>query len=128
MIGSDRDWRVTAAPTGAGWNAYDGSLDPSATPGGNRRGRHRRIETLTVGRLTGLPPRITVGVDACERAPEVPFPLLEQLAEGGRLVIPVGTREEQDLLLVTKKNGKTTTRSAAMCRFVPLRGSEGWRD
>jgi protein-L-isoaspartate(D-aspartate) O-methyltransferase len=61
-------------------------------------------------------------------APEIPAALFDQLTDTGRLVIPVGTREEQDLLLVTKRHGRSTTRRAAMCRFVPLRGSEGWRD
>ncbi len=61
-------------------------------------------------------------------APEIPSALVDQLGDAGRLVIPVGAREEQDLLLVTKKDGKTTTRKVALCRFVPLRGREGWRD
>ena len=60
-------------------------------------------------------------------APEVPQPLVDQLAEGGRLVIPVGTLEEQDLLLMSKREGgRAVTRRVAGCRFVPLRGSEGW--
>lgn len=67
-------------------------------------------------------------ISVAAAAPEIPAALIEQLADAGRLVIPVGAREEQDLLLVTKKKGTTTTRRVAMCRFVPLRGSEGWRD
>ncbi len=59
-------------------------------------------------------------------SPDVPQPLLDQLADGGRLLIPVGTREEQQLLLITR-NGDTFKReSLAPMRFVPLVGEHGW--
>lgn len=61
-------------------------------------------------------------------APSVPAPLLEQLAEGGRLIIPVGTREEQRLVLVTRTTDGTTTRNLGACRFVPLLGPHGFSD
>jgi len=60
-------------------------------------------------------------------APEVPSSLLDQLADPGRLVIPVGEREDQELRLVVKAGGRVESRVATMCRFVPLRGGEGWR-
>ena len=60
-------------------------------------------------------------------APEIPWQLLEQLADPGRLVIPVGSREDQDLKVVAKENGIVSTRTAGFCRFVPLRGEQGWR-
>lgn len=59
-------------------------------------------------------------------APEIPPALLEQLADPGRLVIPVGDRDEQVLRIVTKQAGKLTTRTSTPCRFVPLRGGQGW--
>ncbi len=60
-------------------------------------------------------------------APGVPQVLLDQLAPGGRLVIPAGARDEQDLLIVTKHaGGATTLRSLGGCRFVPLIGHNGW--
>jgi protein-L-isoaspartate(D-aspartate) O-methyltransferase len=59
-------------------------------------------------------------------APAVPQPLVDQLAEGGRLLVPVGDREEQKLVLVEKKGGAITTRDIAPMRFVPLLGSHGW--
>lgn len=52
---------------------------------------------------------------------EIPAPLLEQLAEGGRLVIPVG-KDWQELKLVIKKGGKLTTTSITPVRFVPMTG------
>jgi protein-L-isoaspartate(D-aspartate) O-methyltransferase len=60
-------------------------------------------------------------------APAVPPPLVEQLVEGGRLVIPVGDTEQQDLLRLRKHGGKTTTESLHLCRFVPLLGRHGWK-
>ncbi len=60
-------------------------------------------------------------------SPDVPPALIEQLGDPGILVIPVGGREEQNLVIVRKEHGKITTRDAAACRFVPLVGSEGWR-
>lgn len=60
-------------------------------------------------------------------APAVPPPLVEQLAEGGRLVIPVGTPEQQELLRIVKRQGRTTQKSLFACRFVPLIGRYGWR-
>ena len=60
-------------------------------------------------------------------APEIPPPLIDQLAEGGRLVIPVGSAEEQNLLLLVKSNGGITRKIMFTCRFVPLRGRHGWQ-
>ncbi len=60
-------------------------------------------------------------------APEVPPALIDQLAESGRLVIPVGPMEDQELLVIEKKPGGAIDRHVAgYCRFVPLRGGEGW--
>ena len=60
-------------------------------------------------------------------APEVPRALLAQLNDPGRLVIPVGERSDQELLVVSRHGGATETRVATLCRFVPLRGGEGWQ-
>ncbi len=59
-------------------------------------------------------------------APAVPGPLLQQLAEGGRLIAPVGDELDQELRLITKRDGKCTIRPGAPCRFVPLMGKFGW--
>ncbi len=60
-------------------------------------------------------------------APEIPAALLEELKDPGRLVIPVGTRADQDLRVIWKHEGRLESRVATACRFVPLRGGEGWR-
>src|ERR1700756_4891078 len=59
-------------------------------------------------------------------APYVPPPLLEQLADCGRLVIPVGPAKQQELLRMIKREGRTTRESLLACRFVPLLGRFGW--
>jgi protein-L-isoaspartate(D-aspartate) O-methyltransferase len=60
-------------------------------------------------------------------APTIPLPLVAQLAPKGRLLIPVGTRDLQDLLLATlDENGNLLTRTLMACRFVPLVGEAGW--
>jgi protein-L-isoaspartate(D-aspartate) O-methyltransferase len=59
-------------------------------------------------------------------APAVPQPLVDQLAEGGRLVIPVGIAEDQKLLRIVKQNGRTSEKFLYACRFVPLIGRYGW--
>jgi protein-L-isoaspartate(D-aspartate) O-methyltransferase len=59
-------------------------------------------------------------------APDVPRPLAEQLAEGGRLLIPLGGREEQMLTLVTRRGDALQRRDIAPARFVPLVGTFGW--
>jgi protein-L-isoaspartate(D-aspartate) O-methyltransferase len=60
-------------------------------------------------------------------APEVPKPLTDQLADGGRLVIPVGGSKHQELLRIVKQGDRITERSLYSCRFVPLLGRYGWR-
>jgi protein-L-isoaspartate(D-aspartate) O-methyltransferase len=59
--------------------------------------------------------------------PKVPEPLLEQLADPGTLVIPVGDRGVQDLQRVTKKNGQITEKTIEYVRFVNLIGDHGWQ-
>lgn len=61
-------------------------------------------------------------------APDVPPPLIEQLKEGGRLVIPKGDRFTQTLLVIRKEGGKCVTTSLGGCVFVPLIGKYGWED
>ena len=59
-------------------------------------------------------------------APEVPLPLLDQLAEGGRLIMPVGGRFGQVLHLYTKRKTEIQKDNLAPVAFVPLIGDHGW--
>jgi len=59
-------------------------------------------------------------------SPEVPRELLEQLAEGGRLVIPVGSRDIQELVRIVKTPAGAKRHNLGPCRFVPLLGKSGW--
>ncbi|HVA95809.1 MAG TPA: protein-L-isoaspartate(D-aspartate) O-methyltransferase [Candidatus Dormibacteraeota bacterium] len=60
-------------------------------------------------------------------APEIPAVLAGQLREAGRLVIPVGSRENQELVLARKENGELKSRELFDCKFVPLLGRYGWK-
>ncbi len=61
-------------------------------------------------------------------APKIPQPLLDQLADGGRLIIPVGGRYSQELIKVTKKGDDYIKGDLGGCRFVDLVGVYGWKD
>ena len=59
-------------------------------------------------------------------APEVPPSLVDQLADPGVMVVPVGTQGLQQLRVLTKSGGGMVERDAGGCVFVPLLGREGW--
>ena len=59
-------------------------------------------------------------------APKIPAPLFEQLAEGGRMLIPIGGRDEQTLYVIATRGGAAESRSIGPVRFVPLIGLHGW--
>jgi len=67
------------------------------------------------------------GISVAAAAPEVPAPLMAQLNDPGRLVIPVGAYYDQELRVISKAGGEISERVATLCRFVPLRGNRGWR-
>jgi protein-L-isoaspartate(D-aspartate) O-methyltransferase len=59
--------------------------------------------------------------------PEIPQPLIEQLSDGGRLVIPVGDQRVQTLKIAEKEGEETTVRALEQVRFVDLVGEYGWK-
>ncbi len=59
-------------------------------------------------------------------APRLPEGLLSQLAEGGRLVCPVGPADKQELIVIERSGDRFLSRTNETCRFVPLIGAEGW--
>ncbi len=61
-------------------------------------------------------------------APEVPEVLINQLAEGGRLVVPVGNQHTQELIKICRTKGKTQQTNLGGCRFVKLVGEHGWKE
>ena len=58
--------------------------------------------------------------------PTIPQPLVDQLADGGRMLVPVGPKEEQVLKLVVRKGNEIQATDVAPVRFVPLFGMHGW--
>ena len=76
----------------------------------------------------GLPqhaPFIKILVAAA--APRIPDALIAQLADGGRMILPVGTRDEQQLQVVRKVGDQIEVTNEELCRFVPLLGEQGWQ-
>jgi protein-L-isoaspartate(D-aspartate) O-methyltransferase len=66
------------------------------------------------------------GILVAAGAPAIPDTLREQLGEGRRLVIPVGSREHQELIVVTRRGDEWLEESDGPVVFVPLIGEEGW--
>ena len=67
------------------------------------------------------------GIIITASTPEIPAPLINQLADGGRLVAPVGSRDIQELVVIKKQGGAVTRERHGGVRFVPLIGEFGWR-
>jgi protein-L-isoaspartate(D-aspartate) O-methyltransferase len=61
-------------------------------------------------------------------APAIPKPLLAQLAEGGRMILPVGDTEHQELQLIERHGDAFPAKMLEGCRFVPLLGYHGWQE
>ena len=61
-------------------------------------------------------------------APSLPEPLLEQLAERGRMIVPIGSEKEQRLILMFRHGHEFVSERRESCRFVPLVGHYGWKD
>jgi protein-L-isoaspartate(D-aspartate) O-methyltransferase len=93
-----------------------------------RLGYGDRVSVETGDGTLGLPDGAPWdGIVVGAAAPGIPTPLREQLGDGRRLVIPVGTRREQQLVIVERHGSEWTERSDGACVFVPLVGAEGWR-
>lgn len=68
------------------------------------------------------------GIIVTAGAPDVPMALVEQLADKGRLVVPIGGEYFQTLNLITKHKGSVVKKELFECTFVPLVGKEGWEE
>ena len=85
------------------------------------------VEVIVGDGGLGLPAQAPYdGIIVAAAAPHVPQPLLAQLAEGGRLVIPVGSATSQELFIITRRGDDYAQERSVPCRFVPLLGEEGW--
>ena len=88
---------------------------------------YTNIETHLASDILGWPeeaPYDAIMVTA--GAPSVPQELIGQLGVGGRMVIPVGSHHDQDLIKVIKTKNGITTKNLGGCRFVPLIGHSAW--
>ncbi len=90
---------------------------------------YANVHIIAADGSVGYPPAAPYDrIIVAAAAPELPGPLMDQLAEGGRLVAPVGGRGFQECVAATKQNGKIVTERGIGCTFVPLRGRHGWQD
>ena len=89
----------------------------------------KNVEVIVGDGTLGYPKKAPYeGIIITAATPSVPRPLIEQLAEGGRLVAPVGGRDIQELIRFRKKDGSITEEFHGGVRFVPLIGECGWSD
>jgi protein-L-isoaspartate(D-aspartate) O-methyltransferase len=68
------------------------------------------------------------GIIVTAGAPDIPRPLIDQLAERGRMVIPIGGEYFQTLNVIKKHKGSIMRKELFECTFVPLVGKEGWKE
>ena len=133
--------RVLEVGTGSGYQAAilaelgcrvtSIELDPGLAQGAReqlqRMGYADRVEVRqgdgSVGDPDGAP---WDGILVAAGAPSIPDALREQLGDGRRMVIPVGTRREQELLVVERHGNEWIEHSDGPCVFVPLLGKAGW--
>jgi protein-L-isoaspartate(D-aspartate) O-methyltransferase len=93
-----------------------------------RRAGYENVEVRVGDGSLGVPERAPFdGIAVAAAAPVVPPALYEQLADGGRLVLPRGGRWGQELVLVERTPEGPVERRSVSCRFVPLVGEEGFR-
>jgi protein-L-isoaspartate(D-aspartate) O-methyltransferase len=88
-----------------------------------------RVDVRVGDGTLGVPERAPYGgIAVAAAAPAVPEALYDQLRAAGRLVVPVGTRNEQWLEVVVRGEQGPEARRTVPCRFVPLLGTEGFTD
>ena len=88
---------------------------------------YRNIAVELAGPVPGCPERGPYdAILVAAAAPAIPPSLLLQLRVGGRMALPVGPREQQELLLVLKTGEGVSIQDLGPCHFVPLRGPEGF--
>jgi protein-L-isoaspartate(D-aspartate) O-methyltransferase len=133
--------RVLEIGTGSGYQTAllallcDAVFSVERIPGLARQARtvleHTGIRNVTVlvgdGTLGWRPFAPYDAILVAAASPEVPAPLVEQLAAGGRMVIPLGDRANQTLTLVRREGDELQTSTVADVRFVPLLGEFGFR-
>ena len=90
---------------------------------------YRNIVVELSGPVPGCPERGPYdAILVAAAAPSIPPSLLAQLRLGGRMTLPVGPREQQELLLVLKTGEGVSISALGPCRFVPLLGDEGFEE
>jgi protein-L-isoaspartate(D-aspartate) O-methyltransferase len=88
---------------------------------------YKNIEIHLAGETLGWPPDAPYdAILVTAGAPDVPEDLLDQLAIGGHMIIPTGSRYLQELCKVTKRQGGNIVRNLGGCRFVSLIGKNAW--
>ena len=135
LVRPDSADRVLEVGTGSGYQAavlasivdsvYTIEIIPDLVASATERLRRLGYDNVVVRNgdgFDGWPARAPFDAIVVTAAPEaIPPPLLDQLAEGGRMIVPVGPAGgTQDLTLVTNDDGKLTRRTLAPVRFVPF--------
>lgn len=87
------------------------------------------VEVIVADGSDGYAPAAPyVGIIVGAASPRIPSPLIAQLADGGRLVIPVGPRGMQQLTIAQRRGDRIDKRTQDQCVFVPLVGAHGYAD
>ena len=90
---------------------------------------YRNIVVEPAGPTPGCPERGPYdAILVAAAAPDIPPSLLRQLRVGGRMIIPVGPRQQQQLLLALKTGEGVSISDLGACRFVPMLGAEGFAE